>query len=92
MMFPDKRVRQAAARWAASLPEEEWDRDVANRIPDTLEYELTRALAAHWRRPAESSDEEVRSAAALVVACRNVNRRLVWTAAAARCWRSATGA
>ncbi len=73
MMFPDKRVRQAAARWAALLPEEEWTRDVANRIPDSLEDELTRALAAHWRRPAdEISDDEVRSAAAIVVACRNV--------------------
>ena len=70
MIFPDKRVRQAAARLAASLPEEDWERDVAGRRIGLLEFEITKALAAHWRRPADTaSDEEVRSVAALVVSC-----------------------
>ncbi len=70
---PDKRVRQAAARWAALLPDEDWARDVVDRFPDNLEYQLTTALAAHWRHPAdEFPDAEVRSAAAMVVACRDV--------------------
>ncbi len=66
MMFPDKRVRQAAARWAASLPGGGLGpRRGGSQTPICLEYELTRALAAHWRHPAdEFPDGEVHSAAA----------------------------
>jgi putative heme-binding domain-containing protein len=72
MPFHDKRVRQAAARLAASLPKDIWTEQIEDRYFGSLDARLTRALASHWRRASdEPSDDEVHSAAVLVVDCKD---------------------
>jgi putative heme-binding domain-containing protein len=71
MNSQDKRVRQAAARWAASLPGDVWTEQIEERPNPSLGFRLTRALAAHWRHAGEEAPaDELRSAVDLVVACK----------------------
>lgn len=66
---PDKRVRQAAARLASGLPDDEW-REVTHSVFFTeLSQRIGQQLAAQWRHPpGEVLAEDVQAAVGLIQA------------------------
>jgi len=74
---PDKRVRHAAARLAAMLPEPSWAQLQTNLAGASAQAALTEALAAIWRNPIlDSPDAVIDTALSVLRASKDTDLRL----------------